>query len=104
MGFVLPGNANHPRATSQRGVPVTDLKWRALGREWLAEKGGVLELAQGAIRERLTAEALYLAVGLSRSWQGEYWPLVLGVHVVPDYEMAEEGRKTKDGGRGARGE
>ncbi|MCG2770207.1 MAG: hypothetical protein L6435_17805 [Anaerolineae bacterium] len=97
MGFVLPGNANHPRATSQRGVPVTDLKWHALGREWLGEKGGVLELAQNAILERLIAEALYLAVGLSRSWQGEYWPLVVGVHVVPDYE--EEGRRTEDGRR-----
>ena len=43
--------------------------------------------AQNAILERLTAEAIYLAVGLSRSWQGEYWPLVVGVHVVPDYDM-----------------
>ena len=36
--------------------------------------------------ERLNVEAVYLAVGLSREWQGEYWPLVVGVHVVPDYE------------------
>jgi len=94
MGFELPGNANHPRATRPRGVPVTDLKWRALGREWLGEKGGVLELAQDAIYKRLKAEALYLVVGLSRSWQGKYWHLVLGVHVVPDYQ--EEGRRTGD--------
>jgi len=88
MGFVLPGDANHPRATSQRGVSVTDLKWRALGRAWLGDKGGLLTLDHDALCERLNAEALYLAVGLSRNWQGEYWPLVVGVHVVPDYETA----------------
>jgi hypothetical protein len=87
MGFVLAGDANHPRATRQRGVSVTDLKWRALGRGWLGEKGGLLTLDHDALCERLNADALYLAVGLSRNWQGEYWPLVVGVHVVPDYEM-----------------
>ena len=87
MGFVLSGAVNHPQATSQRGVSVTDLKWRALGREWLGDEGGALEMDQDTISERLNVEALYLAVGLSRSWQGEYWPLVVGVHIVPDYEM-----------------
>ena len=33
---------------------------------------------------------LYLVIGLSRNWQGEYWPLVVGVHVVPDYEAEME--------------
>ncbi|MFQ5857631.1 MAG: hypothetical protein ACE5LU_18655 [Anaerolineae bacterium] len=87
MGFVLPGDTNHPRATSRRGVSVTDLRWRTLGRSWLGEKGGLLTLDHDALCERLGAEALYLAVGLSRSWQGEYWPLVVGVHAVPDYEV-----------------
>jgi hypothetical protein len=32
-------------------------------------------------------EDFYLALGLSRSYKGEYWLLVLGVHTVPDYEM-----------------
>ena len=86
MTFVLADDANHPRATGQRGVPVTDLKWQALGRAWLGEKGGHLTLDHETLCERLGAEALYLAVGLSRNWQGEYWPLVVGVHVVPDYE------------------
>jgi hypothetical protein len=36
--------------------------------------------------ERLNADAIYLAVGLGRKWQERYWPLVIGVHVVPDYE------------------
>jgi len=90
LTFVLPGDANHPRATSQRGVSVTDLKWRALGRIWLGEKGGHLALDHETLCERLGADALYLAAGLSRNWQGEYWPLVVGVHVVPDYEVVVE--------------
>ena len=87
MGFLLAGDANHPQATGQRGASVTDLKWHALGRAWLGEVGGRLRLEQDALYRRLNAEAIYLAVGLGRKWQGKYWPLVVGVHVVPDYEL-----------------
>jgi hypothetical protein len=65
---------------------VTDLKWRALGRRWLGGRGGFLDIEDLGLRERLQAEAIYLALGLSRSWQGEYWLLAVGVHVVPDYQ------------------
>jgi hypothetical protein len=85
MGFLLPGGANHPQATSRRGASVTDLKWNELGRTWLGAKGGRLMLDHETLFERLNAEVIYLAVGLSREWQGKYWPLVIGVHVVPDY-------------------
>jgi hypothetical protein len=87
MGFVLDGEVNHPRAVSRRGVSVTDLKWRGLGLSWLGEDGGTLTLDHEALLERLSVEAIYLVVGLSRHWQGEYWPLVVGVHVVPDYTV-----------------
>jgi hypothetical protein len=90
MGFVLAGDVNHPQTMSKRGVSVTDLKWRALGRVWLGEKGGRLTLDHDALLERLGVEALYLAVGLSRNWQGEYWPLVIGVHTVPEYEVSDK--------------
>ena len=90
MGFVLSGDANHPRAASLRGVSVTDLKWRALGQAWLGGRGGHLALDHDALCERLGADALYLAIGLSRNWQGEYWPLVIGVHVVPDYQVSDK--------------
>jgi len=86
MGFLLTGDANHPQAASRRGASVTDLKWHALGRTWLGEKGGRLALDHETLFERLNAEAIYLAVGLGRKWQGKYWPLVVGVHVVPDYD------------------
>jgi hypothetical protein len=85
MGFHLAGDVHCPRAAGRRGVAVTDLKWRALGRAWLGDRGGRLALDQDALFEHLDAEALYLAIGLSRSWQGQYWPLVVGVHAVPDY-------------------
>jgi hypothetical protein len=91
MGFLLPGDANHPRATSRRGVSVTDLKWRAVGRAWLGKKGGHLALDHEMLVEQLEADGIYLAVGLSRNWQGDYWPLVVGVHVVPDYEAVIDG-------------
>jgi hypothetical protein len=87
MRFVLAGGVDHPRATSRRGVSVTDLEWRALGQMWLSERDGFLTLDHDELLERLEAEAIYLAVGLSRNWQGEYWPLVVGVHVVPEVTL-----------------
>lgn len=87
MRFVLGGDANSPRATAARGVSVTDLKWRAMGRVWLGERGRNLTLDYSALRDRLQFDAAYLIVGLSRSWRGEYWPLVVGVHTVPDYGL-----------------
>lgn len=86
MGFTLAGTANHPPAQSQHGIAVTDLKWCALGRAWLGKGGGHLALQYDELKERLQAQALYLALGLSRSWQKKYWLLVVGVHVIPDYE------------------
>ncbi len=84
LGFTLP-DLPHERANSPRGVAVTDLRWGALGRSWLGERGGALQLSHQELLERLQAERIYLALGLSRSYQGQYWPLVIGVHTVPDY-------------------
>jgi hypothetical protein len=69
------------------GLAVTDIKWRALGREWLGDGGGRLGYDEDELRDRLSAEEFYLTLGLSRSYQDEYWLLVLGVHTVPDYEV-----------------
>ena len=86
MGFALPGIV-HPQANSPRGVPVTDIKWRALGRAWLAEQSGdeQLTLDNGELFGRLGAEAVYLALGLSRPYKGRRWLMVIGVHTAPDY-------------------
>jgi len=86
MRFTLPGEVQCSRAMQPRGVTVTDLKWRALGRQWLAQQqSAVLDLEHDVLLQHLNAETLYLTVGLSRQWQGEYWPLVHAVHVIPDY-------------------
>lgn len=85
IGFDL-GGVRYPRSNSARGIPVTDLKWRALGRHWLGDCGGELKLDEGALIKRLQAENVYLTLGLSRGYQGKIWTLVIGVHVVPDYQ------------------
>lgn len=85
LGFRL-ANVEHERANSPRGIPVTDLKWRALGRTWLSQAPGELVLTGPELASRLQATDIHLALGLSRGYQNEYWLLVIGVHVVPDYE------------------
>ncbi len=87
MGFRLDCTHQHPRALSSRGCSVTDLRWRALGRTWLGAQGGEVRLGYDGLMARLGSEAIYLTVGLSRKWQGEYWPLVHAVHVVPDFAV-----------------
>ena len=82
----LGNSLDRTRASESRGVTVTDLKWRALGRSWLGAGGGSLDVDRDEICARLGAAKLYLAVCLSRAWQGEFWPLVVGVHLIPDYE------------------
>jgi hypothetical protein len=85
IGFTLMG-VGETKANSPRGLPVTDLKWRALGRRWLGDREGEMRLDHDALRERLQADEIYLALGLSRGYQGKLWLLVIGVHVVPDYQ------------------
>jgi hypothetical protein len=77
----------YPETSLSRDVPVTDLKWRALGRTWLGARGGELKLDETALWERLGAESIYLALGLGRKYQGKSWLLVIGVHIVPDYQV-----------------
>lgn len=73
-------------SVSKGGLPVTDLKWRALGRVWLSD-GSYLDFDSDSLRERLATDEIYLTVGLSRTYEGRIWPLVLAVHTMPDYVM-----------------
>jgi hypothetical protein len=86
LGFRL-GQVEHKQASSPRGIPVTDIQWRALGRTWLGESNRELSLDNTQLRQRLQATDIYLALGLSRGYQDEYWLLVVGVHAVPDYTI-----------------
>jgi putative nucleic acid modification protein with dual OB domain len=81
-----------PGCGSAEGLPVTDLKWRALGRRLTTEGPAEQRLDEADLRRLLGYETLYLAAGLSRSFEGEYWPLVVAVHTVPDYEATIDER------------
>jgi hypothetical protein len=70
------------------GLPVTDLRWRALGRAWLPETGGWTEFDAGDLEARFDIQDLFLAVGLTRSFRGRFWPIVVGVHTCPDFEAS----------------
>jgi hypothetical protein len=74
--------------TGERGVAVTDLAWRALGRAWLGG-GELLCLGDAALHERIGE--IYLTVGRGRTFEGRRWPLVVGVHAagLPDITLDE---------------
>jgi hypothetical protein len=75
-----------PGVEEGRGMPVTDLKWRALGRSLLSRGENPLKLSAANLRGTVGVEKVYLALGLSRLHEGRRWPLVVGVHTLPDYE------------------
>jgi hypothetical protein len=86
IGFSLAGT-QHPKANAPGGIPVTDVAWRAQGRRWLAGANGALQLDRSDLLGRLGATEMYLVLGLSRIYQGDYWLMVIGVHPVPEYAV-----------------
>ncbi|MGD8623845.1 MAG: hypothetical protein PVF47_08125 [Anaerolineae bacterium] len=85
LAFRLAGRL-YRGSYAKGGLSVTDLKWRALGRAWLPEEGGWVEFDDGDLEVRLGVEAVYLALGLTRSYRGGFWCMIVGVHTLPDYE------------------
>ncbi len=75
-------------SVAKGGHSVTDLKWRALGRAWLPPDGGWTEFDGGDLEARFGIQQVYLAVGLTRSYEGGHWLIIVGVHTLPDYEAA----------------
>jgi hypothetical protein len=75
--------------TDERGIPVTDLAWQALGRMWLGPRDQ-LALDDRALREQLGQ--IYLAIGRGRLHDGRHWPLVVGVHAsgLPEVRIDDE--------------
>jgi hypothetical protein len=85
-----------PGCGEERGHPVTDLRWRALGRALLPEGGTRClnrEELQAGVGPVPPCRDVYLAVGLSRAHEGRFWPMVVGVHLVPDYEVTVDERR-----------
>lgn len=70
---------------SRTATPVTDIKWRALGRRLLAG-GEELVLSGEDLGAELEAKRVFVALGLGRMYEGRHWPLVVGVHTWPDYQ------------------
>ena len=85
LGFGLKGR-RYTGSHAKGGLPVTDLKWRALGRAWLPADGGWVDFDEGDLEARFGIEMVYLALGLTRSFKGEFWPIVVGIHTEPDFE------------------
>ena len=85
LSFRLQGRM-YKVSHAKGGLPVTDLKWRALGRAWLPAEGGWVDFDDGDLEARFGIQEVYLAIGLTRSFQGGHWPMIVGVHTVPDYE------------------
>lgn len=75
-------------ATEGRGIPVTDLAWRAIGRAWLRGQARV-DLDDAALRAQVGE--VFLVIGRGRAFEGRYWPLVVGVHAagMPEVEIDE---------------
>ena len=72
--------------TELRDISCTDLRLRALGRKLLAHRKNALLTEADFARQH--KQATYLAVGLSRLHQGQHWPILVGVHTLPELEVA----------------
>jgi len=85
LSFGLDGES-YLGSYAKGGFAVTDLKWRALGRAWLPRSGGWTNFDTGDLKARFGIREIYLAIGLTHSFQGSNWPIVIGVHTLPDYD------------------
>ncbi len=65
-------------------VGCTDLRLRALGRRMLEKSGGKACSLDQADFERQGKGATYLAIGLSRLYHNKHWPILVGVHSLPE--------------------
>lgn len=72
---------------SERTVPCTDLKFRALGKRILKDTNSqriVLNSIQ--LADRIGTDKIFLGLGLTRKYHGEFHTMVIGVYTIPDYE------------------
>jgi hypothetical protein len=85
LSFGLDGRS-YTGSRAQGGFSVTDLKWCALGRAWLRVADESRIVLDPDVLQPLGIQAIYLTVGLTRSFKGGTWIIVVGVHTVPDYQ------------------
>jgi hypothetical protein len=87
LSFGLVGRS-YVGSLAKGGLSVTDVYWRALGRDWLPESGGWTDFDGGDLEARYGVREVYLAVGLTRSYEGNLKPIILGVHTLPECDVA----------------
>ena len=69
-------------------IGCTDLRMRALGRTLLEKSDGEpVDLTEEDFKRR-GKDLTYLAVGLSRLYLGRNWLIVVGVHTIPELDVA----------------
>ena len=70
-----------------RSLPCTDLKFLSFAKGLLEEQNtSYLRLNGDDLKDLLKVEKFFIAVGLTAElYRGDYWPMVIGVHTVPDY-------------------
>jgi len=68
-------------------VGCTDLRMRALGRKMLGKSRDGRSLLSDEDFRRQDKQATYLTVGLSRPFQGKHWPILVGVHSLPELDV-----------------
>ncbi len=69
-------------------IGCTDLRMRALGRRLLEKSGGAANTLNEEDFRRHGKRATYLAVGLSRLFRDRHWLILVGVHSIPEIEVA----------------
>ncbi|MBU4311654.1 MAG: hypothetical protein KJ706_02905 [Candidatus Omnitrophica bacterium] len=65
---------------------VTDIYWRALGRNLLA-KGHNPVLKGKELQSILQYSKFFLTIGLGRQFKEKYWPFIVGIHTVPQFQV-----------------
>lgn len=68
-------------------IGCTDLRLRVLGRRLLEQSGGEPRTLTEKDFGQRGKEVIYLAVGLSRLYQGRHWLILVGVHSLPELQI-----------------
>lgn len=70
-----------------RTVPCTDLKFITLGRRILKDTNSQrIVLSSVQLADRIKTNKIFLSLGLSRIYKGNYHALIVGVYTIPEYE------------------
>jgi len=75
-----------------KGLPCTDLKFLSFAKNILdQENTSYLRLSGEDIKNILRVDNIFIVIGLTAEpFQGDYWPMIIGVHTIPDYQQNVE--------------